>query len=143
MNKDAALHRWLSSAVHDWEIPLTDGVALEPVRKNALLPAYPSAAVPDNAALPYLTYDASYGNFESGSVPVTVNMWFHTACVDIPDAAALELSGAVGFGGVRIRCDNGCIWLKRGTPFSRTMPTDDPNLKLCYVNLVAEFLTVN
>lgn len=143
MNRDAALQKWFGGAVHDWEIPIKDGVAMEPVRKDALIPAYPSAHVPDNATLPYLTYDAAYGNFESGPVAVTVNMWFHVSCADIPNAAARELSVALGCGGARIPCDDGVIWLKRGVPFSRTLPTEDPNLKLCYVNLTAESLTVN
>lgn len=143
MTKEVALRKWLSNAVHDWEIPVVDGIAMEPVQKAVLLPAYPSAAVPDDAMLPYLTFDAAYGDFESGSVPVTVSMWFHTASLDIPDAAARELSGAVGYGGARIRCDEGCIWLTRGSPFSKIVPTEDPNLRLCYVNLTAEFLTVN
>ena len=143
MKKNEALKQWFSRAVHNWEIPIADGAALSPVRTDTLLSAYPSANVPDNALLPYLTYDAAYGSWESGPVAVTVNMWFHTSSVDIPDAAAMELSQAIGYGGVRIPCDEGCVWIKRGAPFSRTMPTEDPNLKLCYINLTMESLTVN
>ena len=143
MTKDEALQSWFASAVHNWEIPVADGVAKSPVRTDSPLAAYPSASVPDDAVLPYLTYDTAYSSWELAPVAVTVNLWFHTSSVDVPDAAARELSKAVGYAGARIPCDNGYIWLKRGAPFSKTLPIEDPNLKLCHINLTAEFLTVD
>lgn len=143
MTKDKALYRWLNNAVHNWEVPITDGAASDPVKTDAFIPAYPSTSVPDNAALPYLTYDAPDAAFDGGPVSMTLYLWFRTKFETVPNAAVRELSETLGYGGARIPCDNGVIWLLRGTPFSRPVPEPERYLKGRYVNITAQYLTTN
>lgn len=57
---------------------MTKGAALQQFF-GQFMTAYASNAVPDDAVLPYLTYDAVMDTW-SNSVSITVNMWFHTTC---------------------------------------------------------------
>lgn len=123
MTKEAALHAFFS------------GFGIE---------AYCSAAVPQKAKLPYLTYDLSIGAWDSGEIPLMVNLWFRTLSEAEPNAKARELSEAVGEGGVFLPCDGGYIWLKRGSPFCQSLKdSTDDTIKRRYINIVAEYLTPN
>ena len=43
-----------------------------------------------------------------------------------------------------IPCDGGYIWLKRGSPFCQSLKYEDDNsIKRRYINLTAEYLTLN
>lgn len=112
---------------------MTKGAALQQFF-GRFMTAYASNAVPDDAVLPYLTYDAVFDAWGGGAVSLTVNMWFHTTSEAVPNAKALELSDALGIGGVTLPVDGGLIWLKRGSPFCQSLADDtDKNLKRRYV----------
>ena len=66
-----------------------------------------------------------------------------------PDTAVLnengepELSAAIGYGGVRLSCDEGYIWLKRGSPWCQNLSDEtDPFIKRRYINVTAEYQTL-
>lgn len=107
------------------------------------IPAYAANAVPDDAKLPYLTYTSPVSAFEEGPVSLTVNLWYRTTKETVPNAKAEELSRAIGIGGKMLRCDEGLIWLKRGSPFSQPVADDDPAIKRRYINVTAEYMTFN
>ena len=105
---------------------MTKGAALQQFF-GQFMTAYASNAVPDDAVLPYLTYDAVFDAWGGGAVSLT-----------------LELSDALGIGGVTLPVDGGLIWLKRGSPFCQSLADDtDKNLKRRYINVTAEFLCLN
>lgn len=120
MTVDKALHAWF----------------------NEFMTFYPSTAVPDDAAFPYGTYTAVFNAFENGEVSLTVNLWFYTESEAMPNAKAQELSERIGYSGVVIPCDNGYIWLKRGSPWSQSVVEEsNANIKRRYINVTAEYLT--
>lgn len=122
MTKDKALHAWFSQ----------------------FLPAYPTSNVPEDAVFPWLTYELSTGSWDSGEIALTVNLWYYTESEAIPNAKAQELSDAIGYGGVTIQCDGGFIWIKRGSPWCQNLQDDtDPNIKRRYINVTAEYMTLN
>ena len=48
-----------------------------------------------------------------------------------------------GKGGKTIRCDEGIIWIKKGTPFCQNLSDEtDADIKRRYINVTAEFLTL-
>ena len=121
---------------------MTKGAALQQFFEQ-FMTAYASNAVPDDAVLPYLTYDAVMDTW-SNSVSITVNMWFHTTSEAVPNAKAQELLTALTKGDPTLPCDDGIIWLKPGSPFSQSLADDtDKNLKRRYINVTAEFLCLN
>ena len=122
MTKDKALHAWFSQ----------------------FLPAYPTSNVPKDAVFPWLTYELITGSWDSGEIALTVNLWYYTESEAIPNDKAQELSDPIGYGGVTLPCDGGFIWLKRGSPWCQNVRDDtDKNIKRRYINVTAEYLTLN
>ena len=122
---------------------MTKGAALQSFF-DSIMTSYAASSVPENAALPYLTYDFITSAWDGGEVGLTVNMWFRTTSEKEPNAAVDKLSKAIGLGGVQLPCDDGVIWLKRGSPWAQSM-TDatDKTIKRRYINVTAEYLTIN
>ena len=122
---------------------MTKGQALQQFF-SGFMTAYPSTSVPDDVVFPYLTYEVSFGTFGDGDQSMTVNLWFYTDSEAIPNAKAKEFSELISRGGTIINCDEGAIWLKRGTPFCQSLSDDvSPNVKRRYINLDVEYLTNN
>ena len=122
---------------------MTKGAALQSFF-NGIMPAYVETSVPDDASFPYLTYQLALNAWDSGETALAINMWFYTTSEAIPNAKAQELSDAIGYGGVTIPCDGGFIWLKRGSPWCQNLQDDtDKNIKRRYINVTAEYMTLN
>lgn len=111
---------------------------------NEFLPFYRASSVPDDVVFPYGTYEYVESAFDGGENGLTVNLWFYTTSEAVPDAKAQALSERIGYGGAIIPCDDGYIWLKRGTPFCQSLKDEtDSNIKRRYINITAEYFTLN
>lgn len=122
MTKDKALHAFFSG----------------------FMDAYPASSVPGDVTFPYLTYEAVFDAWDGGEVGITVNLWFYTESESIPNAKAQELSELIGYGGKTIPCDGGYIWVKRGSPWCQSLTyQENPDIKRRYINVTAEYLTLN
>ena len=98
--------------------------------------------MPDDVVFPYGTYELITSAFDGGEQGLTVNFWYCTASEAIPNAKVEELSKRIGYSGVTIPCDEGYIWLKRGSPFCQSLTYEnDPAIKRRYINITAEYLT--
>lgn len=107
------------------------------------IPAYASSSVPDQAEFPYITYDLVLGDWGEAEVNMPVNVWYRTDSEATPNAKVREISQAIGLGGVTIPCDNGMLWLKKGSPWAQavTIEGEDEKVKRRYVNINIEYLT--
>lgn len=106
------------------------------------IPFYRASSVPNDVIMPYGTYEYIESAFDAGEVGLTVNLWFRTESEAIPDEKAQELSKRIGYSGVTIPCDEGYIWLKRGSPFCQSLTHEnDSAIKRRYINITAEYLT--
>ena len=122
---------------------MTKGAALQSFF-DSIMTSYASSAVPYDATLPYLTYELITSAWDGGEVGLTVNMWFRTTSEKEPNAAVDKLSKAIGLGGVFLHCDDGVIWLKRGSPWAQSLTDEtDKTIKRRYINVTAEYLTLN
>ena len=110
---------------------------------NGVMRSYPQSAVQDDAKTPYLTYAWNEGSFGDENQAITVNIYARTDSEAEINAMARKLSDAIGRGGHVISCDDGAIWLKRGSPWCQAAPYDDLSIKRRYINVSAEFLTID
>lgn len=121
---------------------MTKGAALQTFFDGFGIPAYPSTSVPEEAALPYLTYTPMFDSW-GGQLALTVNLWYRTSSEAVPSAKAQEISDALS-GGKYISCDGGALLLTRGSPWCQSLTDDtDATIKRRYINITAEFLTLN
>lgn len=121
---------------------MTPEAALHSFFSGFGIPAYAATSVPDDAELPYLTYEISTGAFGDVESPIYVSLWHRTTSEAVPNAKAREVSEALGRGGVMLPCDGGAVWLKRSSPFSQSMADDtDSGIRRRYLLMTAEFET--
>lgn len=89
------------------------------------LTAYDENTVPGDAQLPYITYEVS-DSFFGDDRQLSSSLWYRsTSWADIT-AKEQEIAEFIGRGGRMLSVDDGCIWLKRGTPWAQRMaePSD-------------------
>ena len=103
--------------------------------------AYEESSVPDNAALPYLTYGlvTSSGGEECA---VNADLWYGGSSQTEANAKTEEISAHLGSGGVVLPCDGGRIRIRRGEPFAFSVK-EDGRYDVCRktVNLFVMYLT--
>lgn len=104
------------------------------------LPAYDENTVPDEATLPYITYQVATSDFDN-DVMLSASLWYRsTSWVPIRNKA-IEIENYIGRGGVFLPFDGGAVWLRRGSPFAQRMgePSDD-SVRRILLNLTAEYI---
>ena len=107
------------------------------------LTAYEENTVPTDATFPYVTYQLVTDSFDR-EVAATASLWYRGESWTAINAKTEEISAHIGLGGKIIKCDGGCIWIKRGTPFAQNMGDESDDLiRRKYLNLSVEFLTAN
>lgn len=108
------------------------------------IPAYASTATPSDAEFPYLTYDLVLGDWLSGEVNMPVNLWYRTDSEAEPNAKVREISATIGLGGVSVKCDDGMLWFKKGSPWAQSVLVEgeDDKIKRRYININIEYLLI-
>ena len=121
---------------------MTKAGALHAFFESFDIPAYPTSNVPEDAVFPFLTYELITAAFDSTSVSMTVNLWYYTTSEKAPNDKVNEISAAIGLGGKVLKCDEGYIWLKRGSPWCQNL-RDESNatIKRRLLNITANYFT--
>lgn len=95
------------------------------------IPAYEENSVPDNAALPYITYQITVPDWRE-SASITACVWYSgTSFKEIFDKTD-EISKYVGEGR-RIPVEGGSLQIFKDTPFSQVVSTSKDNVKCVYL----------
>lgn len=121
---------------------MTKGAAMQTFFQGFGIPAYPSTSVPEYAEFPYLTYTPVFDSW-GNPVSMTVNLWYRTENEAEPSAKAQQISDAIS-AGKYVVCDGGALLLTRGSPWCQSLTDNtDPTIKRRYLNVTAEYLTLN
>ena len=106
------------------------------------LTAYEENTVPTDAAFPYVTYQLVTDSFDR-EVAATASLWYRGESWTAINAKTEEIGKYIDES-LPIKCDGGCIWIKRGHPFAQNMGDESDDLiKRKYLNLTFEFFTAN
>ena len=106
------------------------------------IPAYDENTVPDDAQMPYITYQTLTDSI--GSVlPMSATLWYGNTYVwDALQQKAEEIAQRIGQNGYYLeKIDGGYVWLTKGTPFAQRMQSEQDNVRQIYINVTVEFLT--
>ena len=109
------------------------------------IPFYPTTALPNakDLTFPYGTYEPIFGYNEDITYP-TVNLYYLTESEAVPNKKATEIGEAIGMGGTSVKCDEGIMWIKRGSPFVQGInDPDNSNIKRRLLSIAIEFLTTD
>mgnify|MGYP003296498577 CR=1 FL=1 len=125
---------------------MTKAAAIHNFWSSFGLVAYEENCVPSGAAAPdypYLTYNVASDAIGS-PVSLHASLWYRGDSWVACNAMGEAISEEIGRGGKMLPCDGGSVWILRGEPFAQSMndPNDD-KIKRKYINITAEFMTVN
>jgi hypothetical protein len=103
------------------------------------LPAYDETSVPDDAKMPYITYQVILDSLDAPVYP-TASLWYRdTSWNDID----YKLTGIAAYieDMKPIPLDEGYMYVTKGSPFAQRMAEEDRTVKRYVINLGVEFLT--
>ena len=89
------------------------------------IPAYDMYAVPNDAQMPYITYEYVEDNFDN-TVILSASIWYKST----------------GNGRI-LKTDEGYIYITRGTPFMQRLSDTDDSVRRIYINIQVEYMTLN
>lgn len=101
--------------------------------------AYDENSVPDDAQMPYITYNVSTADI-GDIVIMSASVWYRTNLWTYLDNIANRISNYIGYGGITLEIDNGLVWIKRSSPFAQRM-ADDGEVKRTLLTIAVEYLT--
>lgn len=103
------------------------------------IPAYPEYAVPDDAQLPYITYETKEPAWRDTAL-YTVRVWYRDTSFEAISRKVDEISNAIGEG-CTFALENGFIWLFKDELFMQMQPTDEDDLlKVAYLSMIIHVL---
>ena len=103
---------------------------------------YDQNTVPEDAAMPRLTYNFVSGSFNETQVP-PASLWDRTRSWKRITDKSDEIEAAIGMGGVMIPFDGGAIWIKRGSPFAQRVSDEDDSIRRILLNIELEYISQN
>lgn len=104
------------------------------------LRAFDETHVPDDAVLPYITYETSNDDF-GHKVALTASLWYRTYSWEEPELKQFEIAETLKRGGKIIPYDGGAIWITMGNPWAQRM-SDSSNdvVRRIVLNVEVEYL---
>ena len=107
------------------------------------LTAYDETSVPDNATMPYITYESGFATLDE-PVSLTGSVWYRSSSWSEASQKAQEISNGIGRGGIQIPYTDGTLWVTRGRPFAqRLQDQEDDMIRQIYINLEVEYTSAN
>lgn len=100
------------------------------------IPAYDVGSVPDNAQMPYITFDVIRDSFGT-EVFLSASVWYRSTSWEGIEQTVEAISQKIGRGGIIL--DR--LWVKKGTPFAQRVPDEDDTVRRYVLNITAEYLT--
>lgn len=103
------------------------------------LPAYDETSVPDDAKLPYITYQVILDDLDAPVYP-TASLWYRSTSWNDIDNKLAEIATEIE-DMQPIPLDEGYMYVTKGSPFAQRMAEEDRTVKRYVINIGVEFLT--
>ena len=102
--------------------------------------AYDETSVPDDAVLPYLTYETVVDTF-GNEVAVTTSLWYRSTSWQAITQKEMAISDYIGRGGRMVAYDGGAFWIKKANPWAqRLSEASDDMVRRIVLNASIEFI---
>ena len=104
------------------------------------LVAYDETSVPDDATLPYLTYETAIDDF-GHEVAVTASLWYRSTSWQTITQKEMAISDYIGRGGRMVAYTDGAFWIKKANPWAQRMSdSSDDMIRRIVLNASIEFI---
>lgn len=104
------------------------------------LPVYDETSVPDDAKLPYITYETGIDSWGS-EIAMSASLWYRSSSWTDISLKAEEIASFITRGGKMVKYDGGCFWIKKGTPWAQRLGDEsDEMIRRVILSIQIEFL---
>lgn len=103
------------------------------------LTAYDESSVPDNASLPYITYESMLSDFNNYT-QLTASLWYYGSSMAQLAQKTLEIDTALSKGGKLIAYQGGAFWIRKATPFAQSMSDTNDMIRRMVLNFIIEYI---
>lgn len=98
------------------------------------IPGYEENSVPDDAALPYITYTINAPDW-TDTASISASIWYGGSSIVTVSKKADEIEKKIDEE-PRIPADNGgCVYMFKENPFAQTVPVQNGNVKVITLNI--------
>ena len=104
------------------------------------IPAYDQYTVPQDAQMPYITYDLSESDFDYAT-PMSASVWYRSQSWEDITLKCCDISRSLAGGGRVFRVDNGFVWIFKRRPFSQRMSDTDDMVRRMVINVYVDYFT--
>ena len=104
------------------------------------LPAYDENSVPDNAQLPYITYEVTSDSF-GNTIAQSASLWYRESSWANITEKEEQIADFITRGGRMVKYDGGSIWIQKAYPWAQRMaePSDEM-IRRIVLNIQVEYL---
>lgn len=104
------------------------------------LVAYDATSVPDDAVLPYITYESADSDF-GNSVALTASLWYRDTSWRNITLKSMAIENHIGRGGIIVNYSGGAMWIRKGVPWSNRLSAEnDDSVRRIVLNVEVEFI---
>lgn len=104
------------------------------------LKAYDETSVPDNAKLPYITYEVSSDEFGAPRLQ-SASLWYRSSSWTEITEKEQEIADFITRGGRMLAYDGGAMWIQKASPWAQRMgDSSDDSIRRIVLNIYIEFL---
>ena len=105
------------------------------------LPAYDMNTVPEDAVMPYITYEARTDSLDY-KVAAAATIWYRTRSWAEISQKADAIATYIDTMQSPIKIDGGYMWIVRDNPFAMRLPDqEDKDVRTIDLNILIEYLT--
>ena len=116
--------------------------ALQSFWESFGIPAYDENTVPDEAEMPYITYEASTANIEH-SLNLTASLWYYSGSWEEISKKAAEIGAYIGYGHRIIPLNKGYLNITQGSPFAQRFSDSNDKIRRIIINIDCEYYTAD
>lgn len=104
------------------------------------LKAYDETSVPDDAQLPYITYEVSNDDFDHPRLQ-SASLWYRSSSWAEITLKEQQIADFITRGGRMLKFDDGAMWIQKDSPWAQRMsdPNDDM-IRRIVLGIIIEYL---
>ena len=104
--------------------------------------AYDENSVPEDAVLPYITYEVQTANIGT-PVYLSANLWDRSTSWRTVTEKGIDIAKELSFGGKTVKYDDGLLFITMGAPFTQRIADDDDTIRRLMLNFAVEFMSAD
>lgn len=105
------------------------------------LPAYDQETVPEDAVMPYITYELMTDSLGT-AIPMLASLWYYAMGWKEISRKAEEIAEYIAtMSPPAFPIDGGRIYITKGSPFAQRMSDENPFIRRIVLNVMVEYFT--